>query len=239
MEEEMMVMPGNHTSTLVRQLGRLWPGRMGLLVSPYGWKHPTPYLPYALDNAAFIAWRQGFPWNEGEFWGLCDKAAAAKYPPLWVICPDSVADRDGTLRLWDQHYPRLAAYGWPVAFAVQDGMIRQDVPKEAALVFVGGSTEWKWSTLGGWAAWFPRVHVGRVNTLPRLQECEARRVESIDGTGWFRGNPLQTRELVQWIVGVDPKNLRLFFNDDEDAEGPPALRCEECGEVVPQKKANA
>jgi hypothetical protein len=233
----MLVMPSNNTAAIVRQLGRLWPNRVGLLMSPAGWRRPSPYLPYALDNAAFAAWRKKEPWDETAFYGLCDKAAKATYKPLWVICPDAVADKDETLRKWDQHYEKLAAYGFPVAFAVQDGMVRQDVPDKAALVFVGGSTKWKWATLGAWAAWFPRVHVGRVNTLPRLMECEERGVESIDGTGWFRGDPMQTRELIQWVVGQHPKNLTLFFNDDEDAEGPPGFLCDECGNPISAIKA--
>ena len=227
-----MVMPANNTAAVMRQLGRLWPGKVGLLISPEGWRNPTPYLPYALDNAAFIAWRKRQPWDEAAFFGLLDKAAAAKYQPIWVIVPDAVADRDETLRKWDLYSPRVAAYGWPLAFAVQDGMRREDVPSETAIVFVGGSTAWKWSTLPSWTAWFKRVHVGRVNTLPRLLNCEERGVESIDGTGWFRGDPMQTRELISWITDSHPKNLRLFFNDDEDAEGPPGFLCDQCGAPV-------
>ena len=37
-----------------------------------------------------------------------------------------------------------------------------------------------------WANAFPRVHVGRVNTLTKLLSCERLNVESVDGTHWFR-----------------------------------------------------
>jgi hypothetical protein len=230
-----MLMPASNTSAIVRSLGRLWPGRMGLLIGTDDWKNPPPYLPYALDNGAFAAWRKKEPWDEAKFFRLLDKAKEARYKPLWVIVPDVVADREGTLRKWDKYAPRVKEYGFPLAFAVQDGMIRQDVPEETAVVFVGGSTAWKWSTIGAWTAWFKRVHVGRVNTLPRLMDCEERGVESIDGTGWFRGNPMQTRELIQWVCNAHPKNLRIFFNDDEDLEGPPGFVCDECGTPVAAK----
>lgn len=231
-------MPANNTAAIVRQLGRLWPGRMGQLISAGGWRNPTPYLPYALDNGAFVAWRKREPWDERAFFGMLDKAAAARFKPMWVIVPDAVADRNETLQKWDKYASRVAAYGFPLAFAVQDGMGRHDVPEEAKLVFVGGSTAWKWSTVPAWTAWFPRVHVGRVNTLPRLIECEDRGVESVDGTGWFRGDPMQTRELIQWVCNVHPKNLRIFFNDDEDAEGLPGFICEECGTPVSAKETD-
>jgi hypothetical protein len=73
--------------------------------------------------------------------------------------------------------------------------VRQLAPD---VVFVGGSTEWKWETAEMWCREFPRVHVGRVNSPRRLYELESWGCESCDGTGWNRGDRKQTAGLEEW-----------------------------------------
>jgi hypothetical protein len=82
--------------------------------------------------------------------------------------------------------------------AVQDGMTPADVPKECAVVFVGGTTSWKWRSLPMWASSFSRVHVGRVNSIRLLLMAENAGAESCDGTGWFR-DPRRTKELESYL----------------------------------------
>ena len=77
--------------------------------------------------------------------------------------------------------------------AVQDGMVTGDIEHllgPSVGVFVGGSTEWKIATLHEWArvarsagAW---CHVGRVNTVGRMNRCSTAGVSSIDGTSVTR-----------------------------------------------------
>jgi hypothetical protein len=117
---------------------------------------------------------------------------------MWVVVPDSIGDRDETLRLWDIHAAALQAFGVPLAMAVQDGMSPADVPKEASIVFVGGSTSWKWRNLPMWTESFSRVHVGRVNSLRLLLMAEKSGAESCDGTGWFRA-PDRLAELTSYL----------------------------------------
>jgi hypothetical protein len=97
-------------------------------------------------------------------------------------------------------------YGWPLAIAVQDGMTPADIPANAEVIFIGGTTEWKWRSLPMWAQTGARVHVGRVNEVERLHICERWRVESVDGTGWMQGteNGRQARSLGQWLAGLLP-----------------------------------
>jgi len=80
----------------------------------------------------------------------------------------------------------------PIAFVAQDGQERLPVPWEHfEALFVGGSTQWK---LGPHAAALIReakrhdkwVHVGRVNTLRRIEWFKALEVDSIDGSGFAR-----------------------------------------------------
>ena len=51
---------------------------------------------------------------------------------------------------------------------------------------------------------FPRVHVGRVNWIDKLEFCERVGAESCDGTGFFRGGPdsIQAEQLAEFVSGV-------------------------------------
>ncbi len=86
-----------------------------------------------------------------------------------------------------------------MAIAVQDGMTPSDVPKEASVIFVGGTTSWKWRNLKTWTENFPRVHVGRVNTYKLLWMAHDAGAESADGTGWFRGDAKQLAGLTKYL----------------------------------------
>ena len=92
----------------------------------------------------------------------------------------------------------MSAFGCPLAFAAQDGMTPADVPNNADVVFIGGTTSWKWRNLLSWTVAFPRVHVGRVNSRRLLEQAETAGAESCDGTGWFR-DPTRTAELEAYL----------------------------------------
>ena len=173
-----------------------YPGRLGHLHSVERLSEPIQGIPWACDNGVFGAWSSGKSWSEEPLYRFLDNYAAWK--PLWVVVPDWVGDRDETLRRWDQHAPALQAFGVPLAMAVQDGMTPDDVPAECSVVFVGGSTSWKWRNLTMWTSAFPRVHVGRVNSIRLLLMAENAGAESCDGTGWFR-DPTRTAELASYL----------------------------------------
>ena len=192
----MVVMLTNNTGIRVGYLAGRFPGKIGHLYSPGAQIGPFEFIPFGLDNGAF---GHNEDWDEQAWLHLLDWARISGQEPRWCIVPDVVGDRDRTLDRW-HIYSRVAAmYGWPLAFAVQDGMTPKDVPADASVVFVGGTTEWKWRTVGMWCGYFKRVHVGRVNTYRRLWECHNAGAESIDGTGWMRGDQRQYRGLVAYL----------------------------------------
>jgi len=181
-----------------------WPDKTGLLLGPSYCKKTVPqrWHPYVLDNDRFSAWSKGKEWSERAWLDMLEWVKLLGHKPDWVLVPDVVGDRDATLREWDRYLPVASRYGWPVAFAVQDGMTPADVPADADVVFVGGTTEWKWRNIEMWKS-FPRVHVGRVNEIDRVWQCQDLGCESVDGTGWFRDPTRQDKlpALVDWMKG--------------------------------------
>lgn len=204
----MMVMPANHSSSTIHYLAGKYPGRFGWLVGPTA-RFKTrlrSWMPYALDNDAYSAWTQKTKWDVEAWRSLLKWAKASGQAPLWVLVPDVVANREGTLDNWDLYASEAASFGWPLAFAVQDGMTPGDVPSNADVIFVGGTTEWKYAYLDLFTTRFKRVHVGRVNELRRLWTCQDLGVESVDGTGWFRDGQDGRRidALHSWLADERP-----------------------------------
>lgn len=207
----MMIMPANNSGHYVKSMARQFPGRIGWLQGPSSWKKPIGSIPYALDNDCYMAWRDHRNWSETNWLKMLERSAACEWKPLWVLCPDSVADKEGTLERWHKYHSVIVEFGFKPAFALQDGMIPKDVPSNACLVFIGGTTFWKWRNLPLFTKHFKRVHVGRVNSLRRIWTCEDHGIESIDGTGWFRGtvNGKQGRDLLRWLNGHGQKPMEL------------------------------
>lgn len=199
-QKSMIVMPSNNTGIVVGWMAGRFPGKIGHLFSPGGQRGPFGDLgmPYAVDNGVFA---KGDAWEPDSFFALLDWAKLSGQAPRWVIVPDVVGNRLRTLEKWEAYAPQLARYGWPLAFAVQDGMTADDVPADADVVFVGGTTDWKWETVAMWCETFPRVHVGRVNTYRRLWQCHDAGAESCDGTGVAgqRGDQKQYRGMVAYL----------------------------------------
>lgn len=172
--------------------------RVGNLFSPGGfWAAST--LSFALDNYVFAAYRKGEEWSESRFMAHLEKVKASGKTPKWVVCPDVVGDSKASMEKWGIWEPILRQYGWPIAFAVQDGQTVAAVPKNADVIFVGGSSEWKRSTIDQWCGEFERVHVARINTYRWLWHCHKSGAESIDGTGWFWRNKREHQDLLDYL----------------------------------------
>lgn len=140
----MVVMPSNNSGLQVGYLAGKYPGRLGWLIGPGGWRKPPSWMPVALDNGAFGAWSKNQPWDERAWWNLLSEATRVCLP-LWAIVPDVVMDKDATIESWHKwesvlrdEFPNL-----PLAMAVQDGMTPSDVPAGAQWIFVGGATRGK------------------------------------------------------------------------------------------------
>lgn len=206
----MIVMLTNHTGIRTGYLMGQFPGLVGHLFSPGGERGPYEFAPYALDNGAY---GHDDDWEEARWLKLLNWARLSGIAPMWALVPDRVADKKTTLERWNRYAPMVKAqYGWPLAFAVQDGMTLSDVPREADVVFVGGTFDWKWKTVRYWCESFENVHVGRVNTYKNLMRCHDAGAKSTDGTGFMRGCQRQYRDLLAYLrqaSGIATRHIQL------------------------------
>ena len=201
----MRVLPSNNSNAHKWEVD--WPGRFGLLMSPDGLRDPRE-LPFALDNGIFGAWKKsGFAGArdvQREYWKGLDFLDALSWAkeqpgnPEWVVVPDVPGSAKETKREFDQWAPYIAETSIPLAMAMQDGMVPSDCP-DGVVAFIGGTTEWKWANVERFAAECERCHVGRVNAYRRLWQCHEAGVESVDGTGWFRGDQRQLAGLRRYL----------------------------------------
>ncbi len=202
----MRVMCSNHSSRWYMDLCKRFPNELGWLIGPKYWKNPRPGVAFALDNDAFSCFTNGEKFDFEAWNKFLKKVSDSDLDPLWAVVPDVVGNAEETIRQWSMWSPVIMEYGWPTALAVQDGMTMEDVEYcHPDVVFVGGTTEWKWNTAHEWCRDFPRVHVGRVRSR-RLPYCAQIGAESCDGTGWFRestkGRP--ARQLEAWLEDQRP-----------------------------------
>lgn len=134
----MVVMPANCTGAWVGYLAGRYEGQLGHLYSPGAQRGPFPFLPYALDNGAYGAFTSGEPWDVAAWRALLGWAQGCGQSPLWALVPDVVGQKAATIDLWHQYAAEVKASGFRPAFAVQDGMLPEDVPTDAEVIFVGG-----------------------------------------------------------------------------------------------------
>jgi len=183
----MIIYLGNHSSLEFGYLQGKY-GNMGWLLSPKSLPKTKlrSFIPVAFDNDAYSV-KEGEQWNEDTWLKMLDKMEKDKVKPEWVLVPDVVGDKRATLANFFLYREAISRRGWPVAMSVCEGMKPQEIPSTVDIIFVGGkSSKWKFESLPMWTQAFPRVHVGRVNSLEKLKLCKELGVESVDGTHWFR-----------------------------------------------------
>lgn len=189
----MRVLLSNNTGSKAKHLNEMFPDMVGHLIGPGGYRRPFPW--YSIDNGRFASWAHGTSWDEKAFRSLLEKARGCQ----WVVVPDVVGDMDLTMREWDRWAPRLESEGFRLAMACQDGMEPRMVP-DGVVAFVGGTMDWKLKVIDWFASECERVHVGRINRERLLWYCDECGVESVDGTGWFRGNVRQLASLERYLT---------------------------------------
>ena len=200
----MILMPSNNTGKPVRDLFKQHPDRIALLLNPQRFRPSYYTYKYAIDNGAFTTF------NEKAFVRMLD-GCPKDNPPIFVVVPDVVKCHDRTVALWNYYTPRLRGYGFPLAFAAQDGCTPETVPADADWIFVGGSNGWKSSMVEPFVATGRPVHVGRVNGIGFVRYCESVGVKSVDGTGFMRARGSTFWNFINYFNGE--KQLGLPTNN--------------------------
>ena len=195
------------------------------LISPKA-ERSTVLNDWALDNGRFIVFKNNTPWNFEEWlamlkWGTHTKTVRnvpfPKTKANWGIVPDVVTDSKATIEEFHKYKEYFQEFNLPMAYAVQNGATPKDVPKEADVVFVGGTNgsngtpNWKWDTAQMWCQEFPRVHIGGVNSLNGFILAEEYGAESVDGSGMTK-NHKQKIDMVNFLTGAY-KNNNLFGDE--------------------------
>lgn len=107
---------------------------------------------------------------------------------MWVACPDVVGDAEATYEKFIEWKNAIIWRGLPLAYVAQDGQEDRFVPwSQLDAIFIGGTTEWK---LGPGAADLmmegkrqgKQVHMGRVNSMCRMELAFHQGADSTDGT---------------------------------------------------------
>jgi hypothetical protein len=188
----MMLLISGATQTVQRVQCHL----IGRLHSPRTGNYVNSLWPWAADNDCFqgldpIAYQ--IMLNRISGVGNC----------LFVVAPDVVADCVATSELWYEWQEKLLLCGQPRAFVLQDGQEDRELP-HAEAYFIGGSTDWKLSeaaadcvdegiSRGAW------IHMGRVNSLKRLQQAFDLGCNSVDGTGMSKFPDTIIPRMLGWL----------------------------------------
>lgn len=160
---------------------------IGLMIQPGNSYHLRidAYPWWAADNGCFAA-----RWDEDR-WMRWLEAVPSRDRCLFAVAPDVYPSATATLERSLPFFPIIRELGYPVALVAQDGAELLDLPwEDFDALFLGGEAkhpEWKTSieaerlarrarSLGKW------VHMGRVNSLGRLDRARQMGCNSADGT---------------------------------------------------------
>lgn len=156
---------------------------MPAMITPRMGQRPPDGQPWAADNARFGG---SYAYTDEKY--LAWLATMPAPSCLFAAAPDVVGDAGATAVLSAPMFARIRALGFPVALVAQDGQESVPVPwDEIDALFIGGTTEWKLSPAAASIAAEAKrrgkwVHMGRVNSLRRMQYAESIGCDSADGT---------------------------------------------------------
>lgn len=173
-----------------RNLAALRAAGWGLLISRAGEWRTEGFANYVLDNGAWADFQASRPFDDDGFERLIAKLGAHA---AWIVLPDIVAGGLSSLELSLRWSNRCLSLCPLVLLAVQDGMTAADISPfvgSSVGVFLGGSTEWKISTMAQWGAFCRHrgiyYHVARVNSVKRMAMAVAAGADSVDGSSASR-----------------------------------------------------
>ncbi len=182
--------------------------QIGVLTQPASLHraYVEPFRVWAADNGCF-AKGDTFVLSDYLRWlgGFSDIASRC----VFATAPDVVGDSRKTWARSQPVFPQLRALGFKAALVAQNGIEDMDVAwDEFDAIFLGGDTAWKLSVCaqsvvaeakrrGKWA------HMGRVNSLRRLERAEQFGCDSVDGNYLGFGPNTNLPKLLRWLRQIE------------------------------------
>lgn len=192
-------------------------GTLGYIDTPLqGNQRPTGVI-WCADNGCF----NDKTFDERRWWDWLQGNAGAAADCLFAVAPDVVGDAAATIARSAPWLPRIRALGYKAAFVAQNGQEALPVPwSEFDVLFIGGTTEWKLGPhvrrlVADAKARGKHVHMGRVNSLRRLQYAQAIGCDSVDGTYLTYGPETNLPRLVSWVTRVQLQEQLFTIEDDQ------------------------
>jgi hypothetical protein len=137
----------------------------------------------------------------------------------FCVAPD-VFDANGgechsaTLERWKYYGPLIERHGYTPAFVCQVGSTPDNVPDEAEVLFIGGTTDWK---LGSEARAIVEkhrdtkwIHMGRVNSYKRFKYAHQIGCDSTDGTVLVYAPTENLERIFKWQRKLKEQNPPLL-----------------------------
>lgn len=123
----------------------------------------------------------------------------------FALAPDVPFDAAGTLRMASPWLGRIRDLGVPAGFAAQNGCDTLGLPwEDLDVLFLAGDTAWKVGPVAHRLTMEAkergkRVHMGRVNSLRRLQIAEWFGCDTADGTFLKFGPDINLGRVARWL----------------------------------------
>ncbi|KKM07916.1 hypothetical protein LCGC14_1729170, partial [marine sediment metagenome] len=164
-----------------RKLAQIRDYGLGIMISSHpGVSIPKDLsgIPCALDNGAFSAWQNDYPFDEYAFLKTMSKCRVKKINLDFIACPDIVAGGQRSLNFSLMWRKRLTIDN--IALVVQDGMEPKHTVNcnyaQFSHIFIGGTPDWKWATAAEWVnqahVMGMKCHIGQCGTVDRLRRAK-------------------------------------------------------------------
>lgn len=164
---------------------------------------------FAIDNGCFADHVNPGSWKRSKWIAALERRLGIRESCLFAVVPDVVADFDGTLERWRMWSPIVREFGYPLAFAAQNGLDLTRVPwDEFDVWFTGGDDDWKlsqqsWEGMAEARARGKWCHLGRVNGGGKLAAAAAGGYDSADGTFVAFGPDVNLPKVLRWLDSID------------------------------------
>lgn len=154
---------------------------------------------WAMDNSAFTG-----KFNEENYIAKLRAMQSRRDTCVFIVAPDVIKNAAATIALYPQWLTLIRSLGFPAAFVGQDGLENYGLPDDLDAFFIGGSTEWKLSKAARELAQEAKqrgkwVHMGRVNSKPRVHYAESIGCDSVDGTHIIYKPTARSQQMIEWM----------------------------------------